>query len=162
MDNNMKHFETFLKVMDAFAKAGVEYILIGGYAVIIYGLPRFTQDVDIYVRMEEENVNCLRAALDSVFHDESLQEITIAEIIQYPVIRYGSPDGFLIDIIGSLGESSTYDDISFEAIEIEGHIVRVATPESLYRLKHDTVRPQDRYDAEFLKQLIEKRLASKG
>jgi hypothetical protein len=30
--------------------------------------------------------------------------------------------------------------------------VRVATPEMLYRMKKDTVRPQDRLDAETLRQ----------
>jgi hypothetical protein len=153
----MHHFETFLRVIESFAKAGVDYILIGGYAVIIYGLPRFTQDVDIYVSMEKDNIARLRSALDDVFHDESLNEINVEDIQQYPVIRYGAPDGFVIDIIGRLGEASCYDDLEFETIEIEGHSLRIATPETLYRLKCDTVRPQDKHDAMFLKKLIEQR-----
>ena len=156
----MQNFDTFLRVIDALAKSDVEYILVGGYAVVIYGLPRFTEDVDLYIRMEKNNIDRLRFALDSIFHDVSLQEITIEEINEYPVIRYGSPEGFVIDIIGKLGEASTYDDIDYEMVEIEGHVVRIATPESLYLLKHDTVRPQDKQDAEFLKQLILKRQKS--
>lgn len=153
----MHHFETFLRVIESFAKSGVDYILIGGYAVIMYGLPRFTQDVDIYVSMDKDNIARLRSALDDVFHDESLNEINVEEILQYPVIRYGAPDGFVIDIIGKLGEASCYDDLEFETIEIEGHSLRIATPETLYRLKCDTVRPQDKHDALFLRKLIEQR-----
>jgi len=35
---------------------------------------------------------------------------------------------------------------------IEGVRVRVATPRMLYRMKKDTVRPQDRLDAEVLRE----------
>jgi hypothetical protein len=40
-------------------------------------------------------------------------------------------------------------------MEVEGIRVSVATPEELYRLKKDTVRPLDRADAERLKQHFE-------
>jgi mevalonate kinase len=155
----MDQFGLFLRVMEALAKADVDYILIGGYAVIIHGFPRFTQDVDIYVKMEQENISRLRLALDDVFHDESLQEITFEEIESFPVIRYGSPDGFVIDIIGKLGEASSFDDLDYESVEVEGKIIRVATPETLYRLKSGTVRPKDQQDAGFLCSLIERRKA---
>lgn len=130
--------------------------MVGGYAVLLHGFPRFTQHVDLFVRMESGNVTRLRQALDSVFADESLQEITAGELAQYPVIRYASPDGFLLDIIGRLGEMVQYGDVAWEHVEIEGVPVRVATAESLLRMKADTVRPQDRQDAEFLRALLKK------
>lgn len=155
-----EHFQTFLHVADAFERAQVQYILIGGYAVIIHGLPRFTIDMDIFVKMEKHNIDLLRETLTKVFNDTNLEEITLAEIENYPVIRYGAPNGFVIDIIGRLGTAYCYDDLEYETIEIEGHHVRVATPETLYRLKHNTARPQDQTDAAFLKELIEKRKVS--
>ena len=157
-----QHFDTFLRVVDALDKSEVEYILIGGYAVIIHGLPRFTIDMDIFVKMEKNNIDLLRQTLTDIFEDIQLAEITFEEIEQYPVIRYGAPDGFVIDIIGRLGIAYCYDDLEYESIDIEGHSVRVATPETLYRLKHDTARPQDKIDADFLKNLIEKRKISGG
>jgi hypothetical protein len=36
--------------------------------------------------------------------------------------------------------------------EVEDVHIRVATPRMLYRMKKDTVRPQDRVDAEALRQ----------
>ena len=153
----MQHFETFLKVVESLEREGVQYILIGGYAVIIHGFNRFTQDMDICVQIENDNINALRAALDNVFHDESLQEISAEEIEQYPVIRYGSPDGFLVDIIGKMGSAYRYDDLEYDTVVVEGRSIRVATPETLYRMKISTVRPKDHQDAEFLKQLIESR-----
>jgi predicted nucleotidyltransferase len=155
-----KYFDTFLKVIDALGKAGVEYVLIGGYAVVIYGHPRFTEDMDLFIRLEKNNIDRLRHALDSVFHDVSLEELTVEDIDQYPVIRYGAPNGFLIDIIARIGEMYGYDDMAYEIVEIEGHQVRIATPETLLRMKQDTVRPQDHKDAQFLRSLIEQRKKS--
>jgi len=121
----MKHyFETFLKVVDALEKFGVEYVLIGGYAVIIHGFPRFTEDMDLFVRLEQDNIARLRHALDDVFHDTSLQELTATEIDQYPVIRYGAPNGFLIDVIARIGEMYRFDDIEYEELQIEGSYLK--------------------------------------
>jgi len=53
----------------------VEYILIGDFAVVLYGLPRFTQDIDIFVKPEEDNIKKLKKVLKSVFHDKSIEEM---------------------------------------------------------------------------------------
>lgn len=41
----------------------VEYLLIGGYAVGVYGYSRTTNDIDIFVSDERENIRRLSAAL---------------------------------------------------------------------------------------------------
>lgn len=41
----------------------VEYLMIGGYAVGVYGYSRSTNDIDIFVSDEVENVRRLSAAL---------------------------------------------------------------------------------------------------
>ena len=45
-------FREFLKLLTA---NGVEYLLIGGYAVAYYGYPRATADMDIWVAISVEN-----------------------------------------------------------------------------------------------------------
>jgi hypothetical protein len=156
-DTEINHFEAFLKVLKAFEEASVDYILIGGYAVILHGLPRFTVDMDFFIKMVDENIQRLRKALFEVFEDEDIQEITFHELEKYPVIRYGTPDGFHIDIMAHLGELASYDDLRYEIMEIEGQKIRVATPESLLKLKENTVRPEDKVDALFLNELLKRR-----
>ena len=59
-----------------------------------------------------------------------------------------TPDGaFAIDILARLRESFAFDD--FEAAETtwRGVPMTVVTPRQLYRMKRDTVRPQDKADA---------------
>lgn len=153
----MEFFEDFLDVLKAFHEEKLEYILIGGFAVIIHGMPRVTQDLDIFVKMVPENIKKLRRALKKIFEDSSIDEITLSDLNEYSVIRYGSPNGFYIDILGRLGEAAVYEDLEYELITLKGTEVRIATMETLYWLKKDTIRPEDRRDASFLGALMEQR-----
>jgi predicted nucleotidyltransferase len=53
-------FREFLRLLEA---RGVEYLLIGGYAVGYHGYPRATQDIDIWVAAHPENADRIVAAL---------------------------------------------------------------------------------------------------
>src|SRR5579862_8401481 len=45
-------FKDLLRDLNA---AGVRYLIVGGYAVMVYTEPRFTKDLDIWVETSEEN-----------------------------------------------------------------------------------------------------------
>ena len=45
-------FKEFLKLLNA---NNVKYLLIGGYAVGYYGYPRPTGDMDIWIKIDEQN-----------------------------------------------------------------------------------------------------------
>ena len=125
-------------------------------------MQRLTRDIDIFVKMTFKNIEKLRKALHALFEDASIEEITLSDLEQYPVIRYGTPNGFCIDILARLGEVATFDCLEYETVEILGTRIRVATPEALYRLKKDTVRPEDKIDAMFLKEIIKRREANRS
>lgn len=150
----MELFEKFFQVLEALGKEEVDYILVGGFAVILYGMPRVTQDIDIFVQMNPGNIGKLRKALKNVFEDDSINEITMDELNHYSVIRYGAPDGFYIDIMARLGEVATYDDLEYETMTVDDISIKIATPETLYKLKRDTIRPEDKRDAFFLEEFI--------
>lgn len=44
-----------LNLLRLFEEEGVEYLIVGGYAVIAYGYPRFTNDLNLLVRASPEN-----------------------------------------------------------------------------------------------------------
>lgn len=54
-------FKDFLRLL---SEKKVEYLLIGGYAVVYYGYIRNTGDMDIWVRMTEENARLTAEALE--------------------------------------------------------------------------------------------------
>ena len=144
----------FLRVLQALNDYDVEYILIGGVAVILHGLNRLTRDIDIFINLDEANIERLRGALRSVFDDASIEEITFEELRKYPVIRYGTPQDFYIDILARLGEAAAYNDLAYEILEYQGVPIRIGTPETLYNLKKATVREKDKVDALFLRELL--------
>ena len=70
----------------------------------------------------------------------------------YPAVQYVPPEGtFYLDIVTRLGEAFRYEDITSRRLDFDGLAVNVETPEVLYRMKKDTVRPKDWGDAEALR-----------
>ena len=53
-------FTEFLQLLH---KHGVEYLIVGGYAVGYYGYPRATGDMDVWIAFNPENLQGLVAAL---------------------------------------------------------------------------------------------------
>lgn len=52
----------FLEFIDALNKTQVEYILVGGYAVILHGYTRSTGDMDVWVNKTKNNYQRLKKA----------------------------------------------------------------------------------------------------
>lgn len=151
MNMNVK---SFMAVLRALHEHEVEYILVGGLAVIFHDVSRVTKDMDIFVKGDPENVEKLKRALHSVFKDKNIDEITPDEMKKYPLIRYGTPHNYYIDIIDRIGEVFTYDDLDYEIIESQDIPVRVATIESLIELKKGTIRLRDKADIMFLEEKL--------
>ena len=151
----MDRFQRFIQTLKTFAEEGLEYKLIGGVAVILHGLPRLTEDIDILIKTDGENIKKLKKSLFKVFNDPSIEDIELSDLEKYSVVRYGTPDGFCIDLIARLGEMINYQDIDYEEIIIEDVKIKMATAEALYKLKKDSARPKDQNDAIFLKRKME-------
>jgi hypothetical protein len=145
--------DAIISVFRALAREGVRYKVVGAVALNLVGLPRATRDLDLFVASDEENVRRLRAALQLVFNDPEIEGISAADLAgDYPAIQYIPPSGtFHIDILSRLGGAFTFDDIESEVRLVEGLRVPVATPRMLFRMKKDTIRPQDRADADRLR-----------
>ncbi len=147
-------FQRFLSLLRALERERVDYVLIGGVAMNLQGIARATEDVDLFIRPERENVQRLTRALRSIWDDPEIDQITLEDLRgEYPTIRYGPPgEDFVIDFLSHLGEKFHYDDIEVERMKIEDAEIRIATPRMLYRMKRDTVRPIDRADAAALRE----------
>ena len=53
-------FEELLRLLE---EHGVDYMIVGGYAVAYHGYPRFTKDIDVFFDATNDNVGRLRQAL---------------------------------------------------------------------------------------------------
>jgi hypothetical protein len=150
-------FERFLLFLRELERNRVDYVLVGGVALNLHGIIRATEDIDLFVRPEERNVECLKRALRSVWDDPDIDQITAEDLAgDYPTVRYGPPsEDFVIDFLSRLGSAFQFEDVQAETVDVEGVQVRLATPATLYRMKKDTVRPIDRADAAALKEKFE-------
>jgi len=148
-------FNRFLEIIDALEKEKVDYVLIGGFAMVLYGMPRATQDIDIFIKHREENIERLQKALFTVFNNKDVFEITFSEFQNYPVIRYGADEGYYVDILTSIGTTFSFDDLIIDELIVEDHKIKIASVETLYKLKEKTLRAIDKSDLIFLKQILE-------
>ncbi len=152
----MDALDDVLRVISSLNEAGVDYVVVGGVALNIHGLVRATEALDLFVRPDPENIERLRLALKAVWADSEIDKITADDLCgDYPVVRYGPPHGELyLDILTRIGEATLYSDLQVEEKIIEGVLVRVASPRTLYRMKRDTVRPIDKADAMALRSIL--------
>lgn len=144
-----------LRVLQAFEHEGLEYVLIGAAAMGFHGVVRATEDLDLFIRANPENIERLKSAFRAAYPDDlTIDEIQTDELLgNYPTVRYYPPAGDLyFDVLTRLGEFASFENVEAQTIEVAGVHVRVATPAALYRLKKGTVRPLDRQDAEALRQ----------
>ena len=49
----MDLYEELAGIVDELNEAGIDYAVCGGVALALHGLPRYTKDIDILVRMED-------------------------------------------------------------------------------------------------------------
>lgn len=144
MDFDLTH-----KVLAALERERVRYVVFGAVALNLQGLPRATEDLDLVLAPDRDNVDRLKAALRSVFDDPTIEEITADDLLgEYPAVQYAPPQvGFHIDILTRLGELYSFENLVSERLDVEGVSVPVVTLEQLYRMKRNTVRPKDWGDA---------------
>lgn len=108
-----KDFKEFLRLLNS---NGVEYLLIGGYAVGIHGYVKTTNDLDIWVNVHPENATRIdRALLESGFASASLTP----ELFLSPnIIRMGVPPN-RIEILTSISG------VEFDSCYAEKEIIHI-------------------------------------
>ncbi len=90
----------FRDLFALFNKHDVEYLIVGGYAMAFYGVPRFTGDIDLFVRPEISNARRILDALDE-FGFGSLG-LTVEDFSRpHKVIQLGVPP-VRVDLLTSL------------------------------------------------------------
>jgi hypothetical protein len=61
----METHPDFSELLALFNAHHVEYLIVGGYALAFHGAPRFTGDLDIFVRPEAANAQRILTALEA-------------------------------------------------------------------------------------------------
>jgi hypothetical protein len=93
-------FQDYKDLLSAFQSRGVKYLVVDGFAVIYHAQPRFTKDMDLFIKAQPENAKAIFAALASF--GAPLEGITPEDFTDCnSFFRFGrEPRGF--DILPSL------------------------------------------------------------
>jgi len=139
----------FVEFLRLLRSEGVEYLLVGGYAVSLYGYPRATADIDVWVRRSAENAEKVVAAIRGFGFDvPSLS----ADLFLRPeqVIRLGLPP-LRIEVLTSVS-GVEFDDCWAARREmlLDGEPVWLPSLDDLRRNKAASGRPKDLEDPRHL------------
>jgi hypothetical protein len=125
----------------------VEYLLVGGWAVGLYGNPRATKDIDFLIAITDENLKRLEKALKE-FGAPAIEMEHFKKAGNF--FRMGrSP--IQIDIITEASGIDINDCLQRKNdIMIDGITISIISREDLIRNKKESGRLQDLADAEYL------------
>jgi hypothetical protein len=141
-----------ISLLAAFAAARVEYAVVGGVAVNMYGYVRATNDLDLFIRPTEENARAAFAALREAGAPlDGLEPNDL--LVEDGNLRFG-PEQDHIDILASIGEMP-FDHVWRNRVdaEVEGLSVPFISKADLIANKRQVGRLRDLADAEELELL---------
>lgn len=137
-------------------EAGVDYALVGGYAVALHGLNRFSEDIDILVEPGDDNAKRWIAALARL-PDRAARELEGESNVFALDKRYAVRinDEFTIDVMPSAGGLS-WEELEpyIEIRELDGVRVRVLNLQGLLKTKQG-LRPKDQMDAAAIRAVLD-------
>jgi predicted nucleotidyltransferase len=142
--------EDFKEFIQCLNSNNVKYLLIGGWAVGLYGHPRATKDIDFFIFMEKTNLEKLKAALN----DFGAPPVDIDYLSEKGnIIRFGVPP-IGIDIINDVDGIDFKDCYSRkETIMVENIEITLISKEDLIINKKSTGRLSDLADVEKLERI---------
>lgn len=139
----------FRDMLSAFCDEGVEFLLVGAYALAAHGHPRATGDLDLWIRCSHENAQRVWRALSRF--GAPLCDLTIEDITSPGTVIQIGVAPRRIDLLTSI------DGVDFEEawperkdIAVESLTVPVIGRADLIQNKRALARPQDLADVAWL------------
>ncbi len=141
--------QDFREFIESLNKNDVQYLVVGGYAVAFHGHPRYTQDLDVWIKVEPDNAQRVTQAL-SDFGFESLGLKPDDFLTPGYVIQLGYPP-YRIDILTEV-KGVDFDNCYSQRViaDIGGVSVYFIDLENLKLNKRAVARDQDLADLKAL------------
>lgn len=141
-----KEFKEFIKLLN---DRKVEYLLVGGYAVVLYGYVRYTGDIDIWIKPSNHNADLVVDVIDEFgFGSLNLSRNDFNKEDQ--IIQLGYPPN-RIDIITSVEGVNFHECYpKRKSFEIEGIEIQTISIDDLKTNKKAVGRHKDLDDLENL------------
>jgi predicted nucleotidyltransferase len=150
-----------IALLEALSEAAVDFVVIGGYAVVLQALPRFTKDLDIVYSPDPANLERLGALLTGLHArlrgvDPDLPFVADARTLrqtqtQTQILTLETDLGGL-DLLLAPDGAPPFEELRARAtvFDLDGITVRAAGIDDLLAMKLAAGRPQDLIDVEAL------------
>lgn len=148
------------RVFETLDRYGVDYVTIGGWAVIAHGYVRATMDIDFMARRDHENIGRLAAALSELnarlrgvdaekLGIDPTDPLVLGNGASFTMDTDAGPLDFLNDVPGA----DDYDHVRSRASKANagGVAVWVVGYDDLVTMKEASGRPQDLLDLQQLR-----------
>lgn len=144
----------FEKLLAGLARAGVDFAVVGGVAVILHGYERTTRDLDIIIHPSPENVGRLLAFLSS-WGEGFARELTPADFAELNEGSLRIMEEFDLDVFVKM-RGRTLDDFRPRLRHLPSDEVQipVIAPEDLIHCKEASWRDKDKLDVSALREIL--------
>jgi predicted nucleotidyltransferase len=134
------------RVAGALDSRGIPYMVIGGQAVLVYGEPRMTRDIDVTLGLGTESLNRIEEVASSL--GLKILPSSHAQFVRdRMVLPCADPDtGFRVDFIFSFTPFERQAIDRARSVRVGLTDVRFASPEDLIIHKMVAGRPRDEED----------------
>lgn len=148
-------------------KRRVDYVVVGGVAVVLHGVVRLTADLDLMLHLDEKNLARFVELMNDLGYrpkvpvkaesliDPENRRLWFEEKNMRVFSFYHPKKGImLIDIF--INEPVSYDKIKKDAVKMKmgNLLIPTVSVEDLIKLKEISGRPQDMADIEALRRLV--------
>ncbi|MDT5157620.1 MAG: hypothetical protein QOH51_1977 [Acidobacteriota bacterium] len=146
--------QDFRDMLSCLKEAGVDFIIVGAYALAAHGFPRATGDIDIWVRNSPDNAGKIMAALAK--YGAPLAELSEQDFTATDMVVQIGVEPCRIDI------TTVIDGIEFSkawenkvAITVDGLDVYIPSKADLLKNKIASGRDKDQGDIAWLKRSLD-------
>lgn len=149
------------ELLGRLSAADVDFVLIGGLAVVTQGYPRLTRDIDITYAPEQANLDSLGSVLVELNARlrgvaEDVPFVPDGATLRRTMILTLTTDLGALDLLGAPPGAPDYATLRRRAdrVDVAGVRVLVASIEDLLAMKHAAGRPRDLDDIQALEAVL--------
>jgi hypothetical protein len=150
-------YQDYKDLLSAFHAHGVKYLVVGGFAVILHAQPRFTKDMDLFIKADLANARAVYAALAEF--GAPLQGIRPEDFTdRSSFFRFGrEPKGFdILPAIPGVDFDAAWERRLESVVDTAtGLKANFISAEDLIASKLTSGRPQDLADADAIRKAVE-------